>query len=138
MHYSSGLHKMRIVSFSLSGPSPFCIQNYTLPQKQIRAQNIIIIYYVTNFPIKYSWNTVCNTNIRHVLKYCYDISLNNIYTKTSVSLKTVCSDAAYGRPAVYFYVTAFPIMSNWKIVCNTNIHHVLKYCYDILFNSIRV
>ena len=25
--------------------------------------------------------------------------------------------AAYRRPAVYFYVTDFPIMSNWNIVC---------------------
>ena len=38
---------------------------------------------------------------------------------------------AYRRPAVYFYVTDFAIMSNWNIVCNTNIHHV-----DILFNNI--
>ena len=43
---------------------------------------------------------------------------------------------AYRRPAVYFYVTDFPIMSNWNIVCNTNTHHILQYCYDIVINNI--
>ena len=64
----------------------------------------------------YNWNTVCNTNIPHVQKYCYDILLNNIYTKKPVSLNTVCLDTVYGRPAVYFYVTEFQTMSNWNIV----------------------
>ena len=41
------------------------------------------------------------------------------------------------RPAVYFYVTDFPIMSNWNIVCNTNTHPVLQYCYDIIINNIN-
>ena len=43
---------------------------------------------------------------------------------------------AYRRPAVYFYVTDFPIMSNWNIVCNTNTHHILQYCYDIVIKKI--
>ena len=40
------------------------------------------------------------------------------------------------RPALYFYVTDFLIMSNWNIVCNTNTHHILQYCYDIVINNI--
>ena len=52
--------------------------------------------YVTNFQIMSNWNIVCKTNLHHVLKYCYDIVLNNIYTKKCVFLKTVCLDAAYG------------------------------------------
>ena len=43
---------------------------------------------------------------------------------------------AYRRPAVYFYVTDFPMMSNWSIVYSTNTHHILQYCYDIVINSI--
>ena len=39
---------------------------------------------------------------------------------------------SYRRPAVYFYVIDFTIMSNWNIVCNTNIHHILQYCYDFV------
>ena len=42
----------------------------------------------------------------------------------------------YRRPAIYFYVIDFPIMSNWNIVCNTNTHHILQYCYDIVINNI--
>ena len=44
---------------------------------------------------------------------------------------------AYRRPAIYFYVTDFPIISNWDIVCNTNTHHILQYCYDIVINNIQ-
>ena len=43
---------------------------------------------------------------------------------------------AYRRPAIYFYVTDFPIMSNWNIVCNTKTHHILQYCYDIVIHNI--
>ena len=43
---------------------------------------------------------------------------------------------AYRRLAVYFYVTDFPIMSNWNIVYNTNTHHILQYFYDIVINNI--
>ena len=39
-------------------------------------------------------------------------------------------------PAVYFYVTNFPMMSIWNIVCNTNTHHLLQYYYDIVINII--
>ena len=52
-----------------------------------------------------NWNIVCNTNTHHILQYCYDIVIHNIYTKKSVSLKPICLDAAYER-AVY----------NWKLV----------------------
>ena len=45
---------------------------------------------------------------------------------------------AYKRPAVYFYVTDFPILSNWNIVCNTNTHHILQHCYDIVINNIYI
>ena len=44
----------------------------------------------------------------------------------------------YRRPAVYVYVTDFPIMSNWNIVCNTNTHHILQYCYDIVIKSVSL
>ena len=54
--------------------------------------------YVTDFPIMSNWNVVCNTNIHYVLKYRYDILFNNIYTQQLGLLKTVCLDAAYGRP----------------------------------------
>ena len=37
----------------------------------------------------YNWNIVCNTNIHYVQKYGYDILMNNIYTKKSVSLETL-------------------------------------------------
>ena len=57
-----------------------------------------IYFYVTDFPIMSNWNIVCNTNTHHILQYCYDIVINNIYTKQSVSLKPICLDAAYGRP----------------------------------------
>ena len=29
-------------------------------------------------------------------------------------------------------------MSNWNIVCNSNIYHIQKYGYDILFNNIYI
>ena len=50
--------------------------------------------------------------------------------------ETSACTTACRRPAVYVYVTDFPIMSNWNIVCNTNIHHILQYCYDIVINNI--
>ena len=56
-----------------------------------------VYFYVTDFPIMSNWNIVCNTNAHHILQYCYDIVVNNIYTK-SVSLKQICLDSAYGRP----------------------------------------
>ena len=43
---------------------------------------------------------------------------------------------AYRRPAVHVYLTDFSMMSNWYIVCNTNIYYVLKHGYDILMNNI--
>ena len=55
-----------------------------------------IYFYVTDFPITSNWNIVCNTNTHHVLQYCYDIVINNIYTQKSVSLKPICLDATYG------------------------------------------
>ena len=39
-------------------------------------------------------------------------------------------------PAVYLYLNDFSIMSNWNIVCSTNIHYLLKYGYVILKNNI--
>ena len=57
-----------------------------------------VYFYVTDFPIMYILNIVCNTNTHHILQYCYDIVINNIYTQKSVSLKPICLDAAYGRP----------------------------------------
>ena len=50
--------------------------------------------------------------------------------------ETSAYTTAYSRPAVYFYVTDFPIMSNWNIVGNTNTHHILQYYYDIVINNI--
>ncbi len=50
--------------------------------------------------------------------------------------ETSAYTTAYRRPAVYVYVTDFPFMSNWNIVCNTNTHHILQYCYDIIINNI--
>ena len=50
--------------------------------------------------------------------------------------ETSAYTTAYRRPAVYFYVADFPIMFNWNIVCNTNTHHILQCCYDILINNI--
>ena len=50
--------------------------------------------------------------------------------------ETSAYTTAYRRPAGYFYVTDFPIMSNWNIVCNTNTHHILHVCYDIVINNI--
>ena len=64
-----------------------------------------VYFYVTDFPIMYNWNIVCNTNTHHILHYCYDIVIHNIYTKKSVSLKPICLDAAYGR-----------LVCNWKVV----------------------
>ena len=52
-----------------------------------------------------NWNIVCNTNTHHILQYCYDIVINNIYTQNPVSLKPICLDAAYERP-----------VGNWKLV----------------------
>ena len=52
--------------------------------------------------------------------------------------ETSASTTAYRRPAVYFYLTDFSMMSNWNIVCNTNIHYILKYVYDILMNNIYI
>ena len=64
-----------------------------------------IYFYVTDFQIMSNWNFVCNTNTHHILQYCYDIVINNIYIyiyiqyiQKSVSLKPICLDAAYGRP----------------------------------------
>ena len=48
-----------------------------------------------------NWNIVCNTNIHYILKYGYDILMNNIYTQKLDSLKTLCIDAAYERPVCY-------------------------------------
>ena len=56
-----------------------------------------VYFYVTDFPIMSNGNIVCNTNTCHILQYCYDIVINNTYTKKSVSLKPICLDAAYGR-----------------------------------------
>ena len=56
-----------------------------------------VYLYVTDFPIMSKWNIVWNTNTHHILQYCYDIVINNIYTQKSVSLKPICLDAAYGR-----------------------------------------
>ena len=53
-----------------------------------------------------------------------------------VHRETSTYTTAYRRLAVYFYVTDFPIMSNWNIVCNINTHHILRYCYDIVINNI--
>ena len=50
--------------------------------------------------------------------------------------ETSAYTTAYRTPAVYFYLTDFSMMSNLNIVCNTNIHYVLKYGYDILMNNI--
>ena len=60
-----------------------------------------VYFYVTDFPTTQgmsNWNIVCNTNTHHILQYCYDIVINNIYTKISVSLKPIRLDAAYRRP----------------------------------------
>ena len=57
-----------------------------------------VYFYVTDFPIMYNWNIVGNTKTHHILQYCYDIVINNIYTQKSVSLKRICLDAGYGRP----------------------------------------
>ena len=48
------------------------------------------------FSMMYNWNIVCNTNIHYVVKYGYDILMNNIYTQKSVSIILLCIDAAYG------------------------------------------
>ena len=56
---------------------------------------------LTDFSIMSNWNIVCNTNIHYVLKYGYDILINNIYSQKSVSLITLCIDAAYVRPVCY-------------------------------------
>ena len=56
-----------------------------------------VYLYVINLPIISNWNIVCNTNTHHILQYCYDIVINSIYTKKSVSLKPTCLDAAHGR-----------------------------------------
>ena len=45
--------------------------------------------------------------------------------------ETTAYTTAYRRAAGYFYATDFPTMSNWNVVCNTNTHHILQYCYDI-------
>ena len=45
---------------------------------------------------------------------------------------------AYRRPVVYFHVTDFAIMSNWNIVYNTNTHHILQYCNDIVIKNIYI
>ena len=50
--------------------------------------------------------------------------------------ETSAYTTAYRRPVVYFYVTDFPIMSNWNIVCKINTHHILQCCYDIVINNI--
>ena len=61
-------------------------------------RRLAVYFFVTDFPIMSNWNIVCNTNTHHILQYCYDIVINNIYTQKSVSLKPICLDAAYGRP----------------------------------------
>ena len=58
----------------------------------------VVYFYVTDFPIMSNWNNVENINIHHILQYCYDIVINNIYTHKPFSLKPICLDAAYGRP----------------------------------------
>ena len=50
--------------------------------------------------------------------------------------ETSAYTTAYRRPAVYFYVTDYPIMCNWSFVCNTNTHHILQYCYDNVIKNI--
>ena len=55
-----------------------------------------VYFSVTDFAIMSNWNIVCNTNTHHILQYCYDIVIKNIYTQKSVSLKPLCLDAAYG------------------------------------------
>ena len=57
-----------------------------------------VYIYVNDFPIMSNWNIVCNTNTHHTLNDCYDIVINNLYIQKSVSLKSTCLDAAYGRP----------------------------------------
>ena len=57
-----------------------------------------VYFYVTDIPIISNWNIVCNTNTHHILKYCYDIVINNVYIQKSVSLKHICLDAAYVTP----------------------------------------
>ena len=64
-----------------------------------------VYYYVIDFPIMSNRNIVCNISTHHILKYCYDIVINSIYTQQLFSLKPICLDAAYGR-------TVF----NWKLV----------------------
>ena len=64
------------------------------------------------------WNVVCNTNTHHVLKYCYDISLNNIYTKTIGLHKNRMLRYRVRETGRIFYVAGFPVMSNRNIVCN--------------------
>ena len=49
--------------------------------------------------------------------------------------ETSAYTTGYRRPAVYFYVTDFPIMSNWNFICNTNTHHILQHRYDIVINN---
>ena len=63
-------------------------------------RRLAIYFYVADFPILSNWNIVCNTNTHHILQYCYDIVINNIYryTQKSVSLKPICLDVAYRRP----------------------------------------
>ena len=57
-----------------------------------------VYFYVTDFPIISNWDIVCNTNSHHILQHCYDIVINNIYTKNRSRPKPMCLDAAYGRP----------------------------------------
>ena len=61
-------------------------------------RRLAVYFYVTDFPIMSNWNIVCNTNTHHILQYCYDIVINNIYTHNFVSLKHICLHATYGRP----------------------------------------
>ena len=77
-----------------------------------------VYLYVTDFPIMSIWNIVCNTNTHHILHYCYDIVINNIYAQNSVSLKPICLDAAYGRP-----------------VCNLKLIFSYTYLQYYIFNA---
>ena len=77
-----------------------------------------VYFYLIDFSMMFNWNIVCNTNIHYVLKYGYDILMNNIYTQKSVSLKPLCIDAAYGDRCVtgsYLYLFAAVYNYNARI-----------------------
>ena len=74
-----------------------------------------VYFYVTDILITSNWNIICNTNTHHILQYCYDIVINNIYAKKSVSLKPICLHVTYGR-----------------LVCNQKLL-VILICSGIIF-----